>query len=59
MISAVDRKGNPELKKYMYKLKHNLFYPSTNTRLDSFENPVVVDNKMILKALLLKLKKKT
>ena len=43
----------------MYKLKYNLFYPSTNTRLDSFENPVVVDNKMILKVLFLKFKKKT
>jgi hypothetical protein len=57
MISAVDRKGNPELKKYMYKLKYNLFYPSTNTRLDSFENPVVVDNKNDIESIISKVQK--
>ena len=57
MISAVDRKGNPELKKYMYKLKYNLFYPSTNTRLDSFENPVVVDNKNDIESIICKVEK--
>ena len=31
--------------KYNYVLQYNLFYPSTNTRLDDFKNPVVVDNK--------------
>ena len=32
-------------KKYIYRLRYQLFYPSTNTRLESFEKPVVVDNK--------------
>lgn len=52
-------KKKPELKRFNYRLRYNLFYPSTNTRLKSFENPVVVDNKMILNELLQKLKKKT
>ena len=41
----------------MYKLKYNLFYPSTNTRLDSFENPVVVDNKNDIERIISKVEK--
>ena len=57
IIGASERTQNPELKKYMYKLKYNLFYPSTNTRLDSFENPVVVDNKNDIKSIISKVQK--
>ena len=31
--------------KYNYVLQYNLFYPSTNTRLDDFKNPIAVDSK--------------
>ena len=32
IIGASERKGNPELEKYIYRLRYQLFYPSTNTR---------------------------
>ena len=38
-------------------MKYNLFYPSTNTRLDSFENPVVVDNKNDIERIIAKVEK--
>ncbi len=57
IVSESEKKKNPELKKYKYKLMYNLFYPSTNTRLDSFENPVVVDNKNDIESIISKVKK--
>ena len=52
-------KKKPELKRFNYRLRYNLFYPSTNTRLESFDNPVVVDNKNDIERIIAKLKKKT
>jgi len=57
IVSESEKKKNPELKKYKYKLMYNLFYPSTNTRLESFENPVVVDNKNDIESIISKVKK--
>ena len=50
-------KKNPKLRRFNYRLRYNLFYPSTNTRLESFENPVVVDNKNDIERIIAKVEK--
>ena len=43
--------------KYNYVLQYNLFYPSTNTRLDDFKNPVAVDSKKDIENIISKIEK--
>ena len=44
--------------KYNYQLEYKLYYASTNTRLQGFENPVVVDNKKDIESIISKVEEK-
>ena len=56
-IANTEKRLKPELRRFNYILQYNLFYPSTNTRLESFDNPVVVDNKNDIERIIAKVEK--